>query len=90
MGTSINSRLLRMTPALLIITNERMGLPSLLCKYKNQQIEVPLSGYGVQLNTTCRRSIMLSFENNRGFLYPLIDNRLQHYQFLGVDRFGEP
>jgi len=35
-GTSINSWLLRMTPGLLIIANERMGLPSLSCKYKNQ------------------------------------------------------
>jgi CRISPR system Cascade subunit CasA len=33
---SINSRLLRMTPRLLIIANERMVLPALLCKYKNQ------------------------------------------------------
>ncbi len=36
MGTFINSQLLRMTPALLIIANERMGSPSLSCKYKNQ------------------------------------------------------
>jgi hypothetical protein len=30
-----NLRLLRMTPTLLTIANERMGLPSLSCKYKN-------------------------------------------------------
>ena len=36
LDTSINSPLLRMTPALLIIAKERMGLPSLPCKYKNQ------------------------------------------------------
>ncbi len=32
-----------------------------------------LSGYGIQLNPTCCRSIMLSLWDNRGFLYPLID-----------------
>jgi len=35
LGTSINSQLLRITPALLIIANRRMGLPSLPCKYEN-------------------------------------------------------
>jgi len=32
---------LRTTPVLLRIANERMGLPSLPCTYKNQQVEVP-------------------------------------------------
>jgi putative Mg2+ transporter-C (MgtC) family protein len=32
-----------------------------------------LSAYGIQLNPTCRESIILSLENDGGFLYPLID-----------------
>jgi hypothetical protein len=32
-----------------------------------------LSGYGIQLNPTCCRSIMLNLQDNRDFLYPLID-----------------
>jgi hypothetical protein len=32
-----------------------------------------LSAYGIQLNPTCHESIILSLENDGGFLYPLID-----------------
>jgi len=32
-----------------------------------------VSAYGIQLNPTCRESIILSLENDGGFLYPLID-----------------
>jgi hypothetical protein len=40
---------------------------------KGQRIYSLLSAYGIQLNPTCRESIILSLENDGGFLYPLID-----------------
>ncbi len=48
---SIDSWLLRMTPRLLIIPKERMGLPSLPCKYKNLEMEVPDSHFTKKCNT---------------------------------------
>ncbi len=41
--------------------------------YRPKQNYSLLSAYGIQLNPTCRESIILSLENDGGFLYPLID-----------------
>jgi hypothetical protein len=49
-----------------------MGLILLTESYRYAGYSL-LSAYGIQLNPTCRESIILSLENDGGFLYPLID-----------------
>jgi hypothetical protein len=51
---------------IVIIIITWIALPGLACYSL-------LSAYGIQLNPTCRDSIILSLENDGGFLYPLID-----------------